>query len=93
MSRIELAWLLLHRNEPVRYQDVTMPASSYSALSILRRKAVLAEVGFSDATMKRRIKAKTFPKPVKLGAQIVGWHRRDIEAWLANPAGWAPEAK
>lgn len=37
----------------------------------------------SPATIWRKVKAGTFPKPVKLGERITAWHMGDIEAWLA----------
>ena len=38
---------------------------------------------FSPATIWRKVKDGTFPKPVKLGERITAWHMDDIEAWLA----------
>lgn len=37
----------------------------------------------SPATIWRKVKAGTFPKPVKLGERITAWRMDDIEAWLA----------
>jgi prophage regulatory protein len=37
---------------------------------------------FSPATIWRKVKEGTFPKPVKLGERITAWHMDDIEAWL-----------
>jgi predicted DNA-binding transcriptional regulator AlpA len=37
----------------------------------------------SPATIWRKVKAGTFPKPVKLGDRITAWHMDDIESWLA----------
>jgi predicted DNA-binding transcriptional regulator AlpA len=38
---------------------------------------------FSPATIWRKVKEGTFPKPVKLGERITAWHMEDIEQWLA----------
>lgn len=38
---------------------------------------------FSPATIWRKVKDGSFPKPVKLGERITAWHMVDIEAWLA----------
>ena len=38
---------------------------------------------FSPATIWRKVKDGTFPKPIKLGERITAWHMDDIEAWLA----------
>lgn len=37
----------------------------------------------SPATIWRKVKEGTFPKPVKLGERITAWHMDDIEQWLA----------
>jgi predicted DNA-binding transcriptional regulator AlpA len=37
---------------------------------------------FSPATIWRKVKDGSFPKPVKLGERITAWHLDDIEAWL-----------
>jgi predicted DNA-binding transcriptional regulator AlpA len=37
----------------------------------------------SPATIWRKVKEGTFPKPVKLGERITAWHMVDIEQWLA----------
>lgn len=37
---------------------------------------------FSPATIWRKVKDGTFPKPVKLGERITAWHMDDIEEWL-----------
>jgi predicted DNA-binding transcriptional regulator AlpA len=38
----------------------------------------------SPATIWRKVKEGSFPKPVKLGERITAWHMDDIEAWLAD---------
>jgi prophage regulatory protein len=38
---------------------------------------------FSPATIWRKTKEGTFPKPVKLSERITAWHMDDIEQWLA----------
>jgi len=37
----------------------------------------------SPATIWRKVKDGTFPKPVKLGDRITAWHMDEIEKWLA----------
>jgi prophage regulatory protein len=64
-----------------------------TALAILRLKQVEVETGISRSSIYRGVRAGTFPSPISLGARSVGWRRGDIDAWLANPAGYrAPEA-
>jgi len=38
----------------------------------------------SPATIWRKVKEGTFPKPVKLGDRITAWHIEDIELWLSK---------
>lgn len=51
-------------------------------LRILRRKQVEDRVGLSCSTLYAGIAAGTFPKPIQLGAQSVGWLESEIDAWL-----------
>ncbi len=39
---------------------------------------------FSSATLWRKVKAGTFPKPVKLGARITAWRVEDIREVLGR---------
>jgi predicted DNA-binding transcriptional regulator AlpA len=39
---------------------------------------------FSSATLWRKVKAGTFPKPVKLGPRITAWRVEDIHAFIAH---------
>jgi len=65
-----------------------MAAQIQSPFTILRRKAVEQETGLSRSTIYQRIKNKTFPPAVQLGPRAVGWRRGDIDAFLADPAGY-----
>ena len=38
----------------------------------------------SSATIYRWIKEGKFPKPVRLGANMVRWKASDIEAWMTD---------
>lgn len=46
-------------------------------------KAKSGLMPFSPATIWRKVKEGSFPKPVKLGERITAWHMDDIEQWLA----------
>lgn len=52
------------------------------ATCILRRPEVEARTGLSRSTIYAWMKEGAFPKPVKLGARLVGWMDTDIEAWV-----------
>lgn len=57
---------------------------NHEAVRILRKAEVERRTGFSAATIYRKSKAGTFPKPVQLGANSSGWIESEIEAWLAQ---------
>lgn len=62
-----------------------MTAQIQTALTILRRKQVQARTGLARSSIYERVKAGTFPPPVRLGdgAKAVGWIEGEIDAWLA----------
>jgi len=70
---------------------MSMAAQLQAALTILRRRQVESETGLSRSTIYQRMKDMTFPAAVQLGARAVGWRRGDIDAWLADPAGYKVE--
>lgn len=49
---------------------------------ILRRPAVEQATGKKRSTIYAGVKAGTFPPPVKIGPNAVGWRRSVIRAWL-----------
>mgnify|MGYP005750593657 CR=1 FL=1 len=49
---------------------------------ILRRPEVEARTGLSRSTIYHWIQQGEFPKPVALGARLVGWRESDVSAWL-----------
>jgi prophage regulatory protein len=49
---------------------------------ILRRPEVELITGLSRSTIYSWVSAGRFPKPVALGARLVGWRETDIQAWL-----------
>jgi prophage regulatory protein len=55
-----------------------MPATGYMRQSQL----IPAIFPFSSATLWRKVKAGTFPKPVKLGPRITAWRVEDIRKLL-----------
>jgi prophage regulatory protein len=51
---------------------------------ILRRPEVERITGLSRSTLYSWISAGRFPRPVALGARLVGWRASDIAQWLAE---------
>ena len=52
----------------------------HKALTILRRKGVEAETGYSRSTIYLRISQGLWPRPVSLGARAVGWPAMEVDA-------------
>jgi prophage regulatory protein len=57
-----------------------MTAQFHSALTILRRKQVEAETGYSRSTIYLRISQGLWPRPVRLGPRAVGWPASEVAA-------------
>lgn len=62
-------------------RNQTAPNES-TELRMLRRRQVEARTGLSRSTIYAGVNAGTFPKPVHLGAQAVGWIESEVDAWL-----------
>jgi prophage regulatory protein len=39
-------------------------------------------IPISKASVWRKVKEGSFPKPIKLGERITAWRMEDVEAWL-----------
>jgi prophage regulatory protein len=53
-------------------------------MKILRRAEIVDRSGLSFPTIWRKIQAGTFPKPVQLGPNSVGWVEEEFEAWAKS---------
>jgi prophage regulatory protein len=51
---------------------------------VIRRKGVITKTGRSYPTIWRAVRAGTFPAPIVLGPNSVGWFEDEIDAWLAS---------
>ena len=51
---------------------------------LLRLPEVLGCVGLSRSTVYQMIKAKEFPRQVRLGARAVAWDSAQVQAWIAE---------
>ena len=51
-------------------------------IGFIRQKKLLNLVSFSAPTLWRKVKAGTFPKPVKLGEKMTAWRYEEVEAWM-----------
>lgn len=49
-----------------------------------KRPETPAPLPFSAPTLWRKVKAGTFPKPVKLSERVTAWKVSDVRAWIAG---------
>ena len=63
---------------------VTQDARQKMAETFLRRRQIEELTGLARSTIYDRIKAGTFPKPVKIGDRAVAWLKSDIDAWQSD---------
>lgn len=67
--------------------------------SLLRLKEVLRRVPLDRATIYRKMKNGTFPGSIPISVTpagqttAVGWYESDINAYVADPAGWAARSE
>ena len=57
-----------------------MTQNSRSTVTILRRRQVETESGYSRSTIYLRISQGLWPKPVSLGPRAVGWPAAEVAA-------------
>ena len=72
-------------------------ATAQNGRRILRMRDVLRRVPLSRTQIWRKARANTFPRPIKLGDNAIGFFEDEIESWLASlPRAYAractPEA-
>jgi len=53
-----------------------------------RIRDVLRITALSRPTLYRRIAARRFPAPVRLGGRACGWPVTELQAWIADPEGY-----
>ena len=51
---------------------------------ILRDPQVRERTGLSRVQRWRRVRKGTFPAPVQLGPNSIGWYEDEVEAFIAN---------
>lgn len=50
--------------------------------ALLRIKTVSQATGLSSATIYRKLAAKTFPEPCRLGTRCTRWKAADVRDWI-----------
>ena len=53
---------------------------------VLRLLAVMDHTGLSRSTIYLKVSQGTFPKPVSLGARVIGWSENLITSWIESLA-------
>jgi predicted DNA-binding transcriptional regulator AlpA len=84
-----------HRNMPKNSNPRgTLPETGY----VRQSQLIPAILPFSSATLWRKVKAGTFPQPVKLGPRITAWKVKDIRGLIegrdvsdGESPTWRPE--
>ena len=51
---------------------------------VIRKLELLQIVGVSSATLHRWVAAGSFPPPIRLGANSVGWLASEVQEWLSS---------
>jgi prophage regulatory protein len=65
--------------------DMAITHAPLPAIGYVRQSQLIPAIfPFSSATLWRKVKDGTFPKPVKLGPRITAWRVDDIRAIVAN---------
>ena len=49
----------------------------------VRQRGLMTILPFSSATLWRKVAAKEFPAPIKLGPRITAWDVKAIRQWMA----------
>lgn len=66
-------------------QFITLPQTGYVRLPLLVGDAKTGKLGilpFSASTLWRRVKAGTFPAPIKISERVTAWRAETIRHWL-----------
>ena len=64
--------------KPARRSRLAKPSTAF-----LREAELLSVVPFSRATLWRKVRAGTFPAPIKLSVGVTVWPREPVDEWLA----------
>lgn len=66
-------------------QVITLPQTGYIRQSILvgdNKTGMPGVLPFSASTLWRRVRAGTFPAPIKLSERVTAWKAEAIRQWL-----------
>ena len=64
-------------------QDIPAPIGGLPLTGYIRQSQLIPGIiPFSSPTLWRKVKAGTFPAPVKLPARVTAWKIEDVREWL-----------
>jgi prophage regulatory protein len=68
------------------YLELTMAEQTNAAPRIIRREEVKHRTGLPFSSLYERVKAGTFPVPIRLGvgAKAAGWVEAEVDTWIAE---------
>ena len=55
---------------------------NFKEIGLIRQKQLLPLVGFSAPTLWRKVKAGSFPQPIKIGEKMTAWRMEEIRIWM-----------
>ncbi|WNC90513.1 AlpA family phage regulatory protein [Paraburkholderia sp. FT54] len=64
-----------------------LPEAGY----VRQSQLIPAIVPFSSATLWRKVKNGTFPRPVKLSERVTAWDASAVREYLADPSNYRAE--
>lgn len=73
---------------PLITQDSKSTPTPVVMPEIIRLKDVSTRIGLGRSTIYRRMKERTFPPSIDLGAGSVGWKQAEVEAWIDGRRDW-----
>jgi prophage regulatory protein len=71
-------------SEDVMNSTLEAPTAALRADRLLNKWAVEKQTSLDITTIYRKMKAGTFPQPVRVGKRRVAWRESDIAAWQAG---------
>lgn len=58
-------------------------------MGFYRKSDVCEMTTYSEAAIRRLVKAGTFPKPIRLTARRTVWRQDEVDAWISEKMGAA----
>ncbi|RTD98567.1 AlpA family phage regulatory protein [Variovorax atrisoli] len=82
--------------KPALSRQARQPLQSLDAVRIadalLKVQTVIGVTGLSESSIRRKVAAGTFPKPLKDGIRCTRWRAGDVTQWLRSKVETAAAA-